>query len=812
MIRWAGLLLAWAALLLTAPTSFAHPMGNFSVNHYSKIKMGEGSVEILYLVDMAEIPTYQETREFGVEPKPDDPSAARYLDHEEKILRAGLSLDSDGHPVNLELVSRQLTFAQGAGGLPTMKIGFVFQGKVETSAGAHKLSYADNNFPGRTGWKEIVVLSDGSDVVSSSAPDHDRSQELTNYSSDALNSPPQQLSAVINYRGALAADLQIDSTITTSARAAGPAIVGAAHKAAHKKVALVAPGPQAKPASNALAAPTLVAADSHSAAPQNTPRSRFTDLISTQKSLTFWFLFSAALIAAGLGALHALEPGHGKTIVAAYLVGSRGTARHAVLLGVVVTASHTAGVFLLGAVTLYASRYIVPEQLYPWLGAISGLSVAGLGIFISLKHLTGQSGEHSHVAGEKHSHWFLSMFKRNMGGQAVTTESANNSDGTASQPIAKALSLRELCVLGVTGGIVPCPAALVVLLSAFSLHRIGFGLFLITAFSMGLAAVLVIVGLTMVYSKRLMAARMQTSGAAFRYLPLLSSAFMVVLGLGIASSAIGGVHLGQGFLSKDKLIPFVTVILLGLFLGVRHSTDPDHVVAVSTIVSRQGSVKSSAAIGLLWGLGHTLTIFFVGSAIIIFGVVIPPRLGLSMEFCVALMLILLGFLNLTGVMRWVNERLAPMGKGFAASQGPGSLLSSEVGAVKQTIAGRWRDLVNSTVGEFGLYQTLRPLVVGLVHGLAGSAAVALLVLSTIKSPFWATAYLLVFGLGTMVGMMLMTAAISVPMVYTGKRFFDMNRHLTVVSGLASVAFGTFLVYQIGFVDGLFSSHVHWVPQ
>ena len=809
MPRWAGLLLALAALLLSASKTFAHPMGNFSINHYSKVKVVEGSVEILYLVDMAEIPTYQETREFDVNAIPDDPSAARYLDHEEAILKAGLSLDSDGHPVKLEFVSRQLTFAEGAGGLPTMKIGFVFRGKIESAAGAHKLSYADNNFPGRAGWKEIVVQGEGHSAVSSSAPDHDRSQELTNYSSDALNSPPQQLSAVINYRGALAADPKIEPAVTKSATAGGPAMVGAAQK----RVAMVAPVPQVK-AVGAFVAPTPIAADSHAATEQNTPRSRFTELISTRNKLSLWFLFSAALIAAGLGALHALEPGHGKTIVAAYLVGSRGTARHAVLLGVVVTASHTAGVFLLGGVTLYASRYIVPEQLYPWLGAISGLSVAGLGIFIFLKHLTGQSGEHSHVSGEPHSHWFLSMFRRNVGGQSAAAEPAKNTlDGTVSQPIAKALSLRELCLLGITGGIVPCPAALVVLLSAFSLHRIGFGLFLITAFSMGLAAVLVIVGLTMVYSKRLMAARMQTGGPVLRYLPLLSSAFMVVLGAAIAASAIGGVHLGQGFLTKDKLIPFVTVILLGLFLGVRHSTDPDHVVAVSTIVSRQGSVKSSAAIGLLWGLGHTLTIFFVGSAIIVFGVVIPPRLGLSMEFSVALMLILLGFLNLTGVMSWITERWTPVKRSLARSQEPGGLaLSSEVGAVKQTIAGRARNLVNATVGKFGLYQTLRPLVVGLVHGLAGSAAVALLVLSTIKSPFWATAYLLVFGFGTMVGMMLMTAAISIPMVYTGRRFFNMNRHLTVVSGLASVAFGTFLVYQIGFVDGLFSSHVHWVPQ
>jgi high-affinity nickel-transport protein len=190
---------------------------------------------------------------------------------------------------------------------------------------------------------------------------------------------------------------------------------------------------------------------------------------------------------------------------------------------------------------------------------------------------------------------------------------------------------------------------------------------------------------------------------------------------------------------------------------------------------------------LLWGLGHTLTIFLVGTAIIIFGVVIPPRLGLSMEFCVALMLILLGVLNLTGVMRWITERCTP---------------TREVPVMEQPA---W-------IGKLGLYQTIRPLVVGLVHGLAGSAAVALLVLSTIRSPLWSTAYLLVFGFGTMLGMMLMTAAIAMPLVYAGKKVLAMNRYLIPISGFASMAFGIFLVYQIGFIDGLFTAQVHWIPQ
>ncbi len=824
-------------LMLSAAISFAHPMGNFSVNHYSKVTIKHGSIEILYLIDMAEIPTFQEIRQFDITSRADDPSASRYLDRQERLLKEGLSLESDGQSVRLDTISRQVAFADGAGGLPTMKIGFVFRGKLDIPAGAHRLSYFDNNFPGRAGWEEMVVLGDGVTILDSSAPDTDRSQELTNYSSDVLNSPPQQLSALVGFRTSVAEPERIASAavIGTSSNGSFPPGTNTAHPASapppthqrqHRSSGAVSPGATtSSELSDAQSSPSGVAASNGALLPlaaraQNTPRSRFTELISTQGKLNFWVLFSAALIAAGLGALHALEPGHGKTIVAAYLVGSRGTARHAVLLGIVVTAAHTAGVYLLGGLTLYASRYIVPEQLYPWLGAISGLSVAGLGIFIFLRHWTGETGEHSHAPGERPSHWFLSIIKQAAPNRATPTELANRAPVSADpKPVERALSLRELCMLGITGGIVPCPAALVVLLSAFSLHRIGFGLFLITAFSLGLAAVLVTVGLTMVYAKRVMSSRVRAGNTVVRYLPFLSSAFMVVLGVGITASAIASVQiwnglLSHGFLSKDKLVPFVTVIMLGLFLGMRHSTDPDHVVAVSTIVSRQRSIKSSATIGLLWGLGHTLTIFLVGSAIIIFGVVIPPRLGLSMEFCVALMLILLGVLNLTGVIGWITERLSPMKSVLSMSQSAASVdgIYQDPAKTDRKVPGRIELVLDRTIGKLGLYQTIRPLVVGLVHGMAGSAAVALLVLSTIKSPLWSTAYLLVFGVGTMVGMMLMTAAISVPLVYTGKNFFKINRHLAAISGFASMAFGIFLVYHIGFVDGLFTSQAHWIPQ
>jgi high-affinity nickel-transport protein len=202
-------------------------------------------------------------------------------------------------------------------------------------------------------------------------------------------------------------------------------------------------------------------------------------------------------------------------------------------------------------------------------------------------------------------------------------------------------------------------------------------------------------------------------------------------------------------------------------------------------------------------MGHTITIFVVGSLIILFGVVIPPRVGLSMEFSVAIMLILLGVLNLTGVMQKVTAYFTP------AAIASLNLAENATSHSVEIATGR---LYQNSVGRFGLYQCVRPLVIGLVHGLAGSAAVALLVLSTIHNPVWATVYLLIFGAGTMIGMMCMTAAIAVPLAYAGDRFSMLSRYLGVASGMASLCFGSFLVYQLGFVGGLFTSHPQWIPQ
>jgi sulfite exporter TauE/SafE len=262
------------------------------------------------------------------------------------------------------------------------------------------------------------------------------------------------------------------------------------------------------------------------------------------------------------------------------------------------------------------------------------------------------------------------------------------------------------------------------------------------------------------------------------------------------------------------------ILGIGFFLGMRHATDPDHVVAVSTILSREKSIARAGWIGILWGVGHTLTILVVGAAIILFGFVIPPRLGLALEFSVALMLILLGILNLTGAMRWISHKLSPTHPGQNIEHShvhvhdgkahfhPHSHGDSAEHHGTELDPPRW---LRAPFTRLGWFHSLRPLLIGVVHGLAGSAAVALLVLGTIRSPRWAIFYLLIFGVGTIVGMMLMTLAFAVPMTVAGNRFAWMSRGMVTATGVLSLAFGIVVAYQIGVVDGLFSAHPSWTP-
>jgi high-affinity nickel permease len=276
------------------------------------------------------------------------------------------------------------------------------------------------------------------------------------------------------------------------------------------------------------------------------------------------------------------------------------------------------------------------------------------------------------------------------------------------------------------------------------------------------------------------------------------------------------------------LLSLLSLLAVGFFLGVRHATDADHVVAIATIVTRERRLSAAAAIGVLWGVGHGLTVALVGCAIILFGVVIPPRIGLAMEFAVGIMLVLLGVFTLAAVARQAREALALhlLHGNHAAQHGShangldahaahvhvhthGDYVHTHEhghdhdghGHAEQATPQAWLD---RHFGRLTLYQTLRPVIVGVVHGLAGSAAVGLLALTAVRDPFWGLVYLLVFGLGTIIGMMLITLLIAAPFAMSANRLPLVSGSVRAFAGALSLVFGLFLMYEIGVVGGLFA--------
>lgn len=227
------------------------------------------------------------------------------------------------------------------------------------------------------------------------------------------------------------------------------------------------------------------------------------------------------------------------------------------------------------------------------------------------------------------------------------------------------------------------------------------------------------------------------------------------------------------------------VLALGFFLGMRHATDSDHVVAVTTIVTREKSVRSASLVGAMWGVGHSAAILVMGGAIVFFGVVMPPRVGLFLELAAALMLVLLGVYNLAQARR-PHRHSADRDRPERADE--------------RSIAAPRRP------------RGLRPLLLGTIHGLAGSAAVALFVLTTIHPPIWGLVYLVLFGVGTLAGMMLITSAMALPLAVAARKVSSWSGYIGVVAGLFSLVFGLFLIYQVGFVDGLFRAELHLTPQ
>lgn len=394
-----------AAMLAGARPASAHPMGNFSINHFSDLIVGRHMVRVLYIVDLAEIPTFQELGDLNATHSANLPPVQRaaYLASKARSLAGGLALTFDGRSLPLAVRASDLLFPPGAGGLPTERVYLVLEAPLP--AGAGTLAYQDGNFPDRAGWKEIVA-PDSARLARSSVPATSRSAALTVYPANATSSPPQDLAA----------------TLTTVTAAGSGAAAGVAMRdALLPPAALIrqaeAPLQGRGGAWSALARRLAVKGPSAQSVSWAQGRMDALSALIARRDLSPAVLALSLLIALVLGAFHAFSPGHGKTVVAAYIVGSRATAWHAVVLGLTVTATHTAGVFALGLVTLGLSHYIVPDKLYPWLGAASGLGITVIGLTLALRrlaalrrpahvhtHLHPHANEHEHEHEHEHDH------------------------------------------------------------------------------------------------------------------------------------------------------------------------------------------------------------------------------------------------------------------------------------------------------------------------------------------------------------------------------------------------------------------------
>jgi ABC-type nickel/cobalt efflux system permease component RcnA len=420
-------LLAVAVATLAWPAfAAAHPLGNFTINRFSRIEVSGPRLYVRYVLDMAEIPTYQAGRI--------DKNA-----YAQRIAE-NAQLAVDGRPAKLVPLRSALAHPRGAAGLRTTRLEVILAGAILN--GRVFVSYHDNNFSDRIGWKEVVV----------GKKTHSTSHELRAYPKNLLQSP-----------------LNVTSAHTSLAPAPGPDI------------------------------PPDVSSGATLRAPDRVADSRFASLVG-RSHLSALVILASLAAALFWGAAHALSPGHGKTIVTAYLVGYRGTPRHAALLGLVVTITHTIGVFALGAVTLALSQLIVPDRLYPWLNLVSGLLVVGIGASVLRARLRRRHRHHHHHHGQDRS-------------------------------------LRSLLAVGISGGLLPCPSALVVLLAAISLHRIAFGLVLILAFSAGLALTITGIGLAAVLARSAFR-RVGFDGQLVRLLPAASAAVILAAGLAMTFRAV----------------------------------------------------------------------------------------------------------------------------------------------------------------------------------------------------------------------------------------------------------------------------------
>jgi ABC-type nickel/cobalt efflux system permease component RcnA len=529
-MRTVRLLLSLAALALVLS---AHPMGNFSVNHYAKIRIEPDGADVLFVLDLAEIPTFELLQKWGMTAtSPKEELQAKAMAEAREWVKQ-LQITSDGKQLTPRFLGADMVMADGAGNLPVMRI--VTHLKVNAVPG--KLEYSDGTYPDRTaGWKEIVVIAKGgAGIKTSTAGPKDISRGLTAYPQDATLAPPQDLKATVVWVAA-----PVEKPVITESKPAAPAPP-------------VAAAPESAPVA---AGPTV-------AEPNSMGQVKRNDFLSNalKGGEIGWGLGLACVaVAFWFGALHAMEPGHGKTMVAAYLVGARGTMKHAVFLGAMVTFTHTISVFFLGLVTLFLSQYIMPDKISKVLGVISGLTIVYLGGMLLYKRSRGLQGnghhhhhrhdefeddsdmafpehhhDHGHSHEHDHGHSHDHSHDHTHGGLTHTHDGYTHSHVPEGE-----VTFKSLVALGASGGLVPCPSALVLLLSAISIGRTGFGLLLLLSFSLGLALVLMAMGLLVVYAKNLLPeSKSNRPNPFFQYMPVVSAAIIFVIGIVLTGNSLG---------------------------------------------------------------------------------------------------------------------------------------------------------------------------------------------------------------------------------------------------------------------------------
>jgi ABC-type nickel/cobalt efflux system permease component RcnA len=474
-------------------------MGNFSVSHYARIEVNGGGAEIRYVLDLAEIPSFQLLQQWGLSAdSPRNLLDAQATAQAREWVR-NLEVTCDGRSVSPRFEGATLALTPGAGGAPVMRITSTL--KLAVAAGS--LSYEDRNYPDRAGWKEVVIAAgSGASIERASQDDMDRSQALTAYPADPTVAPPQDLKASVDWI------------------AAAPVVA----KRVQPKIVPVPISRATSPVPPQRSAPGTVV------------RGDFLSRLLHRGDIGLGLMLVGMAVAFGLGCMHALSPGHGKTIVAAYLVGARGTFKHAIFLGGMVTFTHTISVFFLGLTTLFLSQYVLPEKIFPVLGAISGISIVWIGGMMLYKRAqrlrrTGlpacppathhHDHDHDHHHGHEHHH--------GPGGHTHVPEGD--------------ITLGSLIVLGASGGLVPCPSALVLLLSSVALGRVGLGLLLLIAFSSGLAVVLMGIGVLVLYAKHFLPDNQKTAAhPAFRIIPVVSAALIVCIGLLMTGVSLGWIQ------------------------------------------------------------------------------------------------------------------------------------------------------------------------------------------------------------------------------------------------------------------------------